>query len=75
MASAPVCPPVCPTRPEDHQSAANANKLPKKNGPEIIDFRPVLGFLAVLANRRLRPLGHLTLRLPPFALSLRGRSC
>jgi hypothetical protein len=36
-----------------------------KNGPEIIDFRPVLGFLAALPNRRLRPLGHLTLRLLP----------
>jgi hypothetical protein len=31
-----------------------------KNGPEIDDFRPVLRFLAALANRRLQPLGHLT---------------
>ena len=31
-----------------------------KNGPEIIDFRPVIEFLAALANRRLQPLGHLT---------------
>jgi hypothetical protein len=34
--------------------------IPIRNGPEIVDFRPVLGFLAALANRRLRPLGHLT---------------
>jgi len=33
-----------------------------KNGPEIIDFRPVLCFLAALANRRFRPLSHLTAR-------------
>jgi hypothetical protein len=33
---------------------------PIKNGPEIINFRPVLRFLAALANRRLQPLGHLT---------------
>jgi hypothetical protein len=33
---------------------------PIKNGPEIVDFRPVLSFLAALANRRLQPLGHLT---------------
>jgi hypothetical protein len=31
-----------------------------KNGPEIVNFRPVLGFSAALANRRLKPLGHLT---------------
>ena len=35
-------------------------KIPMKNGPEIVDFRPVLWFLAALANRRLQPLGHLT---------------
>ena len=34
--------------------------VPIKNGPEIINFRPVLGSLLALANRRLRPLGHLT---------------
>jgi len=35
-------------------------KFAIKNGPEIIDFRPVLEFPAALANRRLQPLGHLT---------------
>jgi hypothetical protein len=30
------------TRSEDHHSAAKANQAAKKNGPEIIDFRPVL---------------------------------
>ena len=35
-------------------------KAPIKNGPEIINFGPVLGSPAALANRRLRPLGHLT---------------
>jgi len=33
---------------------------PIKNGPEIVNFRPVLGSRATLANRRLQPLGHLT---------------
>jgi hypothetical protein len=33
---------------------------PIKNGPEIVNFRPVLGSWATLANRRLQPLGHLT---------------
>ena len=37
-------------------------KFQLRNGPEIIDFRPVLEFLAALANRRLQPLGHLTAR-------------
>ena len=32
---------------------------PIKNGPEIINFRPVLSSRATLANRRLQPLGHL----------------
>jgi len=27
------------TRSEDHQSAANANQVPKKNGPEIVNFQ------------------------------------
>jgi hypothetical protein len=36
---------------------------PIKNGPEIVDFRPVLRLLAALANRRLRPLGHVTDRV------------
>jgi hypothetical protein len=31
-----------------------------KNGPEIVNFRPVPGVVLVLENRRLRPLGHLT---------------
>jgi hypothetical protein len=31
-----------------------------KNGPEIIDFRPILESRATVANRRLQPLGHLT---------------
>lgn len=35
-------------------------KLPMKNGPEIVNFRPVLESPATLANRRLQPLGHLT---------------
>jgi hypothetical protein len=38
-----------------------------KNGPEIVDFRPVLRCVAALANRRLQPLGHLTLRPFDFA--------
>ena len=37
---------------------------PIKNGPEIVNFRPVLRLLAALANRRLQPLGHLTARKP-----------
>jgi hypothetical protein len=36
---------------------------PIKNGPEIVDFRPVLYFVAALANRRLQPLGHLTVKI------------
>ena len=35
-------------------------KDPIKNGPEIINFRPVLESPLALANRRLQPLGHLT---------------
>lgn len=35
-------------------------KFAIKNGPEIVNFRPVLSFLAALANHRLQPLGHLT---------------
>jgi hypothetical protein len=31
-------------------------KRPIKNGPEIVNFRPVLRFPAALANRRLRAL-------------------
>jgi len=31
-----------------------------KNGPEIMNFRPVLESRATLANRRFRPLSHLT---------------
>jgi hypothetical protein len=34
-----------------------------KNGPEIVDFRPVLCVVVALANRRLQPLGHLTAAL------------
>jgi hypothetical protein len=48
------------TRSKSHHSAANANQGPNKNGPEIVNFRPVLRFLVALANRRLQPLGHLT---------------
>ena len=48
------------TRSKTHHSAANANQAVNRNGPEIVNFRPVLGFPAALANRRLRPLGHLT---------------
>jgi hypothetical protein len=49
---------------------------PTKMGPEIVDFRPHVGFLPALANRRLQPLGHLTvskllriLRVPRLRLS------
>jgi hypothetical protein len=35
-------------------------KVPIKNWPETIDFRPALESPLALANRRLRPLGHLT---------------
>jgi hypothetical protein len=48
------------TRSDDHHPAANANQGPIENGPKIIGFRPVLGFPIALANRHLRPLGHLT---------------
>ena len=34
--------------------------VPIKNGPEIVNFRPVPEARATLANRRLQPLGHLT---------------
>jgi hypothetical protein len=34
--------PCAQTRSEDRQSAANANQVPKKNGPEMVNFRPVL---------------------------------
>jgi hypothetical protein len=37
-----------------------ANKEPTKNGPEIVNFKPVLESQATLANRRLQPLGRLT---------------
>ena len=37
-----------------------ATKLPKKDGSEIVNFRPVLRSRVTLANRRLQPLGHLT---------------
>src|SRR5262245_26540317 len=33
---------------------------PIKNGPKIVNFRTVFRFLVALANRRLQPLGHLT---------------
>ena len=45
---------------DDHLRHPTPTNLPMKNGPEIIDFRPVLEVLAALANCRLRPLGHLT---------------
>src|SRR5204862_6560185 len=35
-------------------------KRPIKNGPEIVNSRPVLVSPLALANRRLQPLGHLT---------------
>jgi hypothetical protein len=38
----------------------NANHETITNGPEIVDFTPILEFVAALANRRLRPRGHLT---------------
>jgi hypothetical protein len=37
-----------------------STKLPKENGPEIVNFRPALESPLALANRRLQPLGHLT---------------
>ena len=43
-----------------------STKLPKENGPEIVNFRPVLESRATLANRRLQPLGHLTARLQVY---------
>ena len=43
LASAPVCPPVCPNSVRDPiNRQPTPTKLPMKNGPEIIDFRPVL---------------------------------
>ena len=52
-------------------------KNPIKNGPEIVNFRPVLGFPAALANRRLQPLGHLTVSklLRNLRVSLQLLSC
>ena len=44
-----------------------------KNGPEIVNFRPVLRFLAALANRRLQPLGHLTVSKLLAILTIRRR--
>jgi hypothetical protein len=45
------------TRSETGHPPANANHEANKNGPEIIDFRPVLGSLAALANRCVRNQG------------------
>jgi hypothetical protein len=42
-----------------------------KNGPEIVNFRPVLLSLAALANRRLQPLGHLTVSILLKILTIR----
>ena len=54
-------PPSVPKRrPRIINPQPTPTKVPIKNGPEIIDFRPVLEFPAALANRRLQPLGHLT---------------
>jgi hypothetical protein len=65
LAVAKVCAQDCAqTRSEARHPSANANHEPnKKNGPEIVNFRPVPRFLAALANRRLQPLGHLTAEL------------
>src|SRR4029453_13658541 len=49
-------------------------KRPKKNGPEIINFRPVLGSPLALANRRLQPLGHLTVRLQVYVIKTLTRT-
>ena len=46
-----------PTRVQQHTTAT---KLVRNNRPEIREFRPVLHTRVTLANRRLRPLGHLT---------------
>jgi hypothetical protein len=49
-------------------------KLPKENGPEINDFRPVLELSAALANRRLQPLGHLTADVQVYEIQALTRS-
>ena len=60
-AGVPASVPKLGPRPINQQPTPT--KLPMKNGPEIIDFKPVLESRATLANRRLQPLGHLTSRL------------
>jgi hypothetical protein len=60
FASPPVCPPVCPTAVQERSFGSQRHQRSKKNGPEIVNFRPVLESPLALANRRLRPLGHLT---------------
>jgi hypothetical protein len=47
-------------------------KVPINNGPEVFNFRPVLGFPTALANRPLQPLGHLTAarNLSMFSITL-----
>jgi hypothetical protein len=48
------------TRSRNGRWGANANQRFNKNGPEIVNFRPVLESPLALANRRLQSLGHLT---------------
>jgi hypothetical protein len=57
LASPLVCPNAARYPPSGSQRQPESQI---KNGPEIDDFRPVLELPVALANRRLRPLGHLT---------------
>src|SRR5262245_37554424 len=58
-----MCPGVCPHEARNRSTPTQRQpRSQNKNGPEIMDFRPVLQLLAALANRRLQPLGHLTAR-------------
>jgi len=56
--SVPVSVPERGPKPVIRQSTTTTKSI--HNGPEIIDFRPVLESPATLANRRFRPLSHLT---------------
>jgi hypothetical protein len=58
--SAPVPESVPGRDPTPVQQHPTATKLVRKNRPEIRKFRPVLRARVTLANRRLQPLGHLT---------------
>ena len=62
LASAPCAHQCAQTRSKNIILKPTPTNVPIKNGPEIVNFRPVLGFPVALANRRLQPLGHLTAR-------------